>query len=175
MRAYLKPLGLVLALLACLPASRAQEKKAAAVDPSAGIETATDATIVTSEHLTYDGQKRYAHFEKNVVVTDPQLQLRSDKLTLWFDEAGSAKTIQAQGNVRISQADKSSRSGMAVYDVATGKIVLTDKPEVTRGKDVLQAETITFWRDHNKLVCEPRARLVIYPEQDGARGQLLGE
>ena len=136
---------------------------------------ADDVTVVTSDRLTYDAKEQYALFENNVVVTDPQLQLTADKLILRFDENGEARLIEAEGHVHITQDDKKSISGTAKYEVATGKIVLGVNPRVTRGKDVLQGETITFWRDHNKLVCEPQARLIIYPQKGGARAQLFGD
>ena len=142
-----------------------------AADASSGEEV----TIVTSDHLTYDAQAQFALFEKNVVVTDPQLQLTSDELKLIFDDEGGAKSIEATGNVNISQGDKKSISGAATYDVETGKIVLTGKPRVWRGNDVLQGDTITFWRDRNKLVCEPQAKLVIFPQKGGAKSQLFGD
>lgn len=145
------------------------------VEETASLESDNEVTVVTSERLTYDAHKRYALFENNVVVTDPQLQLTSDKLTLRFDENGQARAIEAEGHVKIKQGDKDAVSGQAAYDVATGKIVLTESPRVMRGKDMLQGDTITFWRDHNKMVCEPKARLVIYPQEGGAREQLFGE
>jgi lipopolysaccharide export system protein LptA len=139
------------------------------------VESAANATVITSDRLTYDAPKQYALFEKNVVVTDPQLQLLSDKLTLYFDKDGAAKTILAEGHVRITQGDKKSNSEKATYDVASGEIVLEGQPRVTRGQDVLEGETITFWRNQNRMVCYPRARLVIFPSEDGSHSKLIGE
>lgn len=134
-----------------------------------------DVTVVTSERLTYDARRQYAVFEKDVVVTDPDVQLTAEKLVLLFDENGDPKSIRAEGNVHITHEDKRSVSDVATYELASGKFVLGGNPRVTRGKDVLQGDTITFWRGKNKLICEPQARLLIYPEQGDARGQFLGE
>ena len=57
----------------------------------------------------------------------------------------------------------------------TGKIVLAQKPRVLRGRDMLEGELITYWRDDNRMICQPQARLVIYPEQGGAKDGFLGE
>ncbi|MCB1070880.1 MAG: hypothetical protein H7A43_04170 [Verrucomicrobia bacterium] len=133
-------------------------------------------TVITSEKLTFDYQNQYALFEKDVVVVDPSMKLFSDNLLVTFDENNKAKKIKAEGRVRIVQEDKQARSKVAEYNVETGEIVLTGEPQVTRGKDTLTAEVIRFWRDENRMECSPRARLVIYPSEDGSpRESLFGE
>jgi lipopolysaccharide transport protein LptA len=132
-------------------------------------------TVITSEKLTFDYKKQYALFENNVIVTDPEMQLAADKLTVIFDAKGKAQSIKAEGRVTITQTDKTAQSGLATYDFETGKIVLAIKPRVTRGRDTLEGELITFWRDQNRLICQPQARLVIYPQKGGVKDQFFGE
>lgn len=132
-----------------------------------GASDATDLTVITSDKLTFDYQKRFALFEGNVVVVDPQMKLYADKMTVLFTATNSVSEIKAEGRVYIAQDDKQARSDTGVYNVEQGVIILTGKPQVTRGKDILSGDRITFWRDQNKMLVEPRARLVIHP-QDGA-------
>lgn len=132
-------------------------------------------TVITSEKLTFDYKKQYALFENDVLVTDPEMQLAADKLTVIFDAKGKARSIKAEGRVTIRQTDKTAQAGLATYDFETGKIVLAIKPRVTRGRDTLEGELITFWRDQNRMICQPQARLVIYPEKGGVKDQLFGE
>jgi lipopolysaccharide export system protein LptA len=139
------------------------------------LETGGDVTVITSDRLTFDYEQQYAYFEGHVVVTDPEMKLTSEEMTVLFNEESEVTSIEAVGDVRIQQDDKIANSGRAVYEVATGKIMLQEKPRVRRGKDLLQGDTITFWRDQNKMVCEPRARLVIFPEQGNTRDKLFGE
>jgi lipopolysaccharide export system protein LptA len=150
-------------VLGLLSAAWSEEK------PAAGV------TVITSEKLTFDYRNHFAVFEKDVVVTDPEMQLTSEKLTVQFNEKGDAEVIKAEGNVHISQLDKSATSQVATYDVATGRIVLAGKPKVLRGNDTLEGEVITYWRDENKMTCTTRARLVIHPGKSGSRTSLLGE
>lgn len=133
------------------------------------------ATVITSDRLTFDAKQRIALFEFNVLVTDPKMQLAADKLTVQFDEKGQAKTIKAEGRVTITQLDRSAQSELATYDVPTGKIVLTGKPRITRGRDVLEGDVITYWRNEDKMICQPGARLLIYPEEGGVKDQFRGE
>lgn len=136
-------------------------------------------TEITSERLTFDYNEHFALFEENVAVTDPELKLKADRMTVHFSEGNEVKSIIARGNVIIEQEDRTATAGRAVYDVESGKIQLDETPRVRRGQDVLEGTTITFWRDLNKMVCEPRARLVIYPQKGNSpragAGALSGE
>lgn len=134
-----------------------------------------DVTVITSDKLTFDYSEQYALFEQNVIVTDPDMTLKSDNLRVIFSEAGSVTRIVATDNVVIEQADKIAYAGRAEYTVSDGAIKLTEQPRVRRGKDLLKGETITFWRNQNKMVCEPQARLIIFPEKGGTRDKLFGE
>ncbi len=130
-------------------------------------------TVITSERLTYYGEERYAIFEKDVTVTDPRISLRSDRLTAYFDSENQLTRIEALGHVYIKQEDFIAWAGEAVYDVVSGQVVLTEEPLVRRGRDTLQGETITYWRDEQRLLVEPGARMTIYPAT-GDGPQILG-
>ena len=142
--------------------------RAALEDDGRSLEASPDATVVTADKLTFDYIKKFALFEGRVQVNDPRLQLSSDRLTIVFTEDGGAQTIKAEGKVLLTQGDKKARSDVAVYDVPTGKIVLSGgPPQVMQGRNILEGEVITFWRDEQRLECMPRARLVVYSEDFG--------
>ena len=158
-------LGLLLAAgvagAACKPAAQPAEAE-------------EEVTIITADKLTADYKQRYALFEGNVVVTDPQMQLTADKLMVTIDANNKLKSIKAEGKVNIRQADKLAKAEEATYDIEAGKIVMTGKPRVMRGKDMLEGETITMFRNESRILVHPRARLVVYPEKGGAREQFFG-
>ncbi len=138
-------------------------------------EVSGDVTVVTADRLVFDYKKQYALFEGNVVVSDPEMDLKAQSLIIKFSEDSEVQSIVAKTGVIIEQSDKRAEAGVAVYDVISGKVVLEDNPRVRRGRDILTGDTITFWRDENKMVCEPRARLIIFPEEGGSRAKLIGE
>jgi lipopolysaccharide transport protein LptA len=151
-------------------------RAAAGAEPAAAAAAAEEpATVITSDRLTFDAKERMAMFEFNVLVTDPKMQLAADKLTVQFDDKGQAKTIKAEGRVTITQLDRTAQSDLATYDVPSGKIVLTGKPRITRGRDVLEGDVITYWRNEDRMICQPGARLLIYPEEGGMKDQFRGE
>ena len=142
--------------------------RAAMEDDGRSLEASPDATVVTADKLTFDYIQKFALFEGRVLVNDPRLQLSSDRLTIVFTEDGGAQTIKAEGKVLLTQGDKKARADVATYDVASGRIVLAGgPPQMMQGRNILEGEVITFWRDQQKLECKPRARLVVYSEDLG--------
>ena len=139
--------------------------RAALEDDGRSLEASPNATVVTADQLVFDYLKKFAVFQGHVVVNDPRLQLSSDKLTIVFTEDGGAQTVKAEGKVLLTQGDKKARADVASYDVPSGKIVLAGgPPQVMQGRNILEGEVITFWRDQQKVECKPRARLVVYGE-----------
>jgi lipopolysaccharide transport protein LptA len=142
--------------------------RAELADDGRSLEASPNVTVITSDKLTFDYIKKFALFENNVVVNDPRLQLSANRLTVVFTEDGGAQTIKAEGKVLMTQGDKKSRSDVATYDVPSGRIVLAGgPPQVMQGRNILEGEVITFWRDEQRVECKPRARLVVYSEDYG--------
>ncbi len=161
-------MAVLLALLALFPAVWAADTKDS-------LEVADNVTVITAVRLTFDYKNKYALFEENVVVSDPEMQLTSDKLIVHFAEEGKVTSIKAEGHVNMKQDDKVGQCALATYDVPSGKIVMAGKPRVSRGRDVLEGDIITFWRDDNKMVVQPQARLVIYPDgRENSKDLFLG-
>ena len=149
---------------------------AAAVSASAGaleddgrsLEASPDATVVTADKLTFDYTQKFALFDGNVLVNDPRMQLSAQRLTIIFTEHGGAQTVKAEGKVLLTQGDKKARAEVATYDVVSGRIVLAGgPPQVMQGRNIMEGEVITFWRDQQRVECKPKARLVIYSEDFG--------
>ncbi len=146
---------------------------ASLIGNACGEDAMGDVTEITSVRLTFNQEERFALFEENVVVIDPALRLTTDRLTVYFDEHNEARLIEAVGQVVIEQEDTKAWAGKATYDLLSGKLFLEDQPRIKRNRDLLEGDTITFWRDDNKLICEPQARLVLYPEQGDTRDRML--
>lgn len=138
------------------------------------MDTPGEVTVITSERLTFDYGQQFALFERDVVVTDPQLRLTCDKLVVWFDDEGQATLIKSEGNVQITQHDKVAEAGEATYDLEKAKIVLTKSPRVQQGNDFLEGTVITYYVDTQVMICEPQAKLVIFPKGESRAVPNLG-
>ncbi len=148
---------------------------ASAQSASASFGSEDSLTVITSDKLTFDYQKQFALFEKNVVVVDPEMRLYADRMTVRFGADNRLTEIRAEGRVHIVQEDKEARSDLAIYNLQQGVIILTGKPQVTRGQDILTGDKITFWKNENRMIVEPRARLVLQSEPGQSRPGLKNE
>ena len=170
----MKRFGCRMILAGLMAAAAAQRAAAALDDDGRALEASPDATVITADKLTFDYLQKFALFENNVLVNDPRLQLSANRLTVIFTEDGGAQTIKAEGKVLLTQGDKKARSDVATYDVASGRIVLAGgPPQVMQGRNILEGEVITFWRDQQRVECKPRARLVVYSEDFGSDADAL--
>ena len=115
-----RALGVCLALLASLSVSLGQGED-------------TNKTVVTADRLTFDYKKYTAIFENHVVVTDPRMNIESDRLTLIFNNTNEIKSVTAVGNVRLKSEDKTGTCNKAVYLAETEEVVLTGNARLKRG------------------------------------------
>ena len=129
-------------------------------------------TVITSDSLLFDYGKKFAFFKGNVVAVDPGMKLTGDEMTVYFDETDEVEKLVVKGNVVIEMNEMNSRSQSCVYEISTGKISLEGNPQVTRGRSILQAETIDYFRFENRLKAEPRARVILF-QGDNAAGKQL--
>ena len=146
--------GLGLCVMACA-------RTGLAADAAASEAVETNMTVITARHLDFDYPKRTAVFDGDVVVTDPRVTIKADSMTSLFTTNNQPETITAVGNVRIEQQDN-----RASYSVKSGLLVLTGKPRVVRGTDVLSGSRIIFSRDDDKITCED-GKLTVLPGKGG--------
>ncbi len=166
-------LGRAIAVLCLLGAAAAVAGPAAGADKSAEKlakasfgAAGTNATVITSKRLTFDYAERKAVFEENVKVVDPSVTITADQITVTFGADNQPETVMAAGHVRVEQTDRWATCQRAVYSVKSGLLVLTGRPKLVRGQDVLQGSRIIFYRYEEKAKCED-AVLTIFPGESG--------
>lgn len=160
----------------------------AVTEEDADAPAAPEPTIVTSERLQVDYLHNMGTFEGNVLVVDPRITVRADKMVVFFGAAHkesvtnrtatteapavstnltaqSLQKIEAHGGVVITQADKKAESEHAVYTAADGRVVLTGNPRLDGPDGMVSGEKITFWRDDKRVDIESGTRLILFPEE----------
>ena len=130
--------------------------------------------MITSKRLVMDYAKGTAVFDENVVVLDADMKLLADRLTVRFGEDDEIEHIDAEGNVYIEQEDTIARSNKATYDVTTGLITLTEKPLITKGRDVIKGSVIRFWRDQDRMLVED-VQMNIHSKKGDGKARPLGK
>ncbi len=126
---------------------------------------------IKSDGLVWDYRGYVATFKGNVIVNQEDVTLYSDRLVIYYDEASSEVTqIVAEGAVRIVQLDTRATGEKAVFDNAERKIILTGKPVVRQGNNVVIGEKITILIDRDWVEVE-RADVTISPDERKRRSR----
>lgn len=132
----------------------------------------TGETVITSDMLLFDYKQRMCVFEGNVVVTEPRVQLKSQKLHVFFDESNNVESVVATEAVEVTQSNRVATCGRAVYTVGDGAIVMTQAPVLMRGKDMLKGDEIKIFIHSEKVISTP-GRLVVYPSSEGSGAAVI--
>ncbi len=122
------------------------------------------ATVITCDGpMEVDYGNNIIELKDNVIVRDPKMDMRADYMRVFFAaDTRSINKVIAEGRVRFKKDDKQAKSKHAVYNGSDGSVVLTGHPMVKRGMDILKGEKITFFRNDERMLCEPSAQLVFY-------------
>lgn len=121
-------------------------------------------TVITSRRLRLAYEEGVARFSEDVHVADPRLAIDCGMLEVRVGESREIDWIEAQTDVRIFYEEREARAGKAVYDIRSDEFLLEQDPVLLSGRSRLSGERMRFSRSDGRMVCEPSARLVIYPE-----------
>jgi lipopolysaccharide transport protein LptA len=160
---------------------------AVAKPPLPVASSTNEPTIITAEFFSGDYAHNLGTFEGNVLVVDPRMTVRADKMTVFFGATNvvtttgttmttnttrSVQKIIADGAVVMTTPDnKKTNSDHAEYTANDGRVVLTGHPRAESADGVVTGDKITFWRDSQRMDVENsqtetnRPRLLIYPEE----------
>jgi lipopolysaccharide export system protein LptA len=126
---------------------------------------------VKSNEMTADNKEKISIFSGKVVAKQGDITIFSDKLVVSYsDNKEGVKKVEALGNVRIVQLNRTGFADHAVYDSHTGQIILTGTPRVVQGEDSISGKVITYYVDDDKSDVssggDPKARVeaVINPQ-----------
>lgn len=148
-----KPFILVLVLISCT------------AHCACGVEgVGSTNTVITSKTLIFDYHRKFAYFEEDVTVRDPQVNMTSDRLTVTFEGTNQVKTATAHGNVHAVGEDAEAKCEKVVYMAEQSKIIMTGDAVVTSDRNRLNGDKITFWIDENRMTSQPGHLFV--PEKD---------
>lgn len=126
--------------------------------------------IIKSNDLSADNKGRTAIFTGKVVSKQGDITIYSDKLTIYYgDKKEDVEKIEADGNVRIVQENRTGVSAHAVYESKLGRITLTGgNPKVMQGTDTVTGKIIVYFVDEDKSVVsgggDSRVEAVIHPQ-----------
>ena len=138
------------------------------------IEALTNVHVVSPE-MNMDSQSLELRFAENnklewlealtdVRVENPDFKLVAQSLEVRFAEKNEIDWMEALTDVRILHEGREAYCERLIFTGETGEYVLEEEPKLVQGKSFIVGERIRLWRDTQKMVCEPSARLVMYPD-----------
>jgi lipopolysaccharide transport protein LptA len=111
-------------------------------------------TTILSDFSDFDYRTKKGIFEGNVRVEDPDLKLKSEKMIVFLDEKDNSVTkVQAFTKVEIRRKGETAYCDQAVFNKATGIILLTGKPK--EQPYFVDAKGNTVYGD--EIIIEPNA------------------
>lgn len=127
---------------------------------------------IKSNELSADNVGKMAVFSGKVMAKQGDITIYSDKLIVRYGDSNKdVEKIEAIGNVRIVQANRTGVAQSAIYDSKAGKIVLSGSPKVIQGDDTVSGKIITYYIDSDKSVVsggsDSRVEAVIHPPNRG--------
>ena len=119
---------------------------------------------IKSNEMTADNKGKTAIFTGKVVAKQGDITIYSDRLVVTYaDKNNEVEKVEAFGNVRIIQLNRTGFGDQAVYNSRTGRIVLTGTPRVVQGNDSISGKVITYYVDDEKSDVssggDPKARV----------------
>jgi lipopolysaccharide export system protein LptA len=142
---------------------------------------------IVADRLDVHSDNRIAIFSGNVVVTQEDTIINSDKFCLHYKkeksemeenspsvnpgvaDAGDLEKIEAEGNVIIRQKGKVVTGAYAVFYNEEQKFVVTGNPVMKDGDNVVEGDRVIFFLKENKGIVESssskRVTATIYPEE----------
>ena len=141
----------------------------AAPDPHRG--TSNLPITIKSNELTADNKGKTALFSGKVVAKQGDVTIFCDRMTVYYgSQQGEIDKIEADGNVRIVQENRTGMAAHAVYESREGRITLTGgNPKVMQGSDTVSGKIITYLIDDDRSSVsgggDSRVEAVINPKQ----------
>lgn len=153
--------GFVLLLLLALPVLAEQV---------APVFDATQPIEISSQRLEAWQDERKSVFTGAVVAKQGDMTLQADSLTVLFAaQQNQVEQLDAVGDVRLHQLERTATADRAVYQRQAGTLVLTGDAVVEQGGNRIAGEEITLFVEENRSLVkgskQQRVKAFIVPNQ----------
>lgn len=119
---------------------------------------------ITAESLEADNKKNTVTFKGNVVAKQEDMVIVADTMTVDYEKEGGIKTVQASGNVKMSQAERVATGTRIIFYNPEQKIVMTGNPKIWQGDNLISCEKITVLLEEDKIFFEGKVDSTIFPK-----------
>lgn len=133
---------------------------------------------VRADKLEFSYKDRVLTYSGAVVVTQADLTLKADVLTVTINDKGPDRLEQiiATGNVEISQGARSAAGGKAVFNQRERRVELTENAVLKEGPNQISGDRVIVYLDEERSVVEggdKRVQALLFPG-DNLQGLTAG-
>jgi lipopolysaccharide export system protein LptA len=134
-------------------------------------------TVVTSDDLVMDMEKKVATFTGHVKVVDPKGTMTADKMIVYLsqqDDGGSGvRRIEATGGVVIAQEGSKAIGDEAIYNAAEQTVVLSGAAQVQTEQGIVTGETVIYDMAKGTAQVKGRPRLILPGKEKAGKTSLF--
>ena len=124
---------------------------------------------ITARQLEALQNERKSIFTGEVVAKQGDMTLYADRLVIFFqDQQNQVERMEATGNVKVTQLDRTATAESAIYRQREDTLVLVGHAAVTQGESRIAGDEITLFMAENRSLIKSsdsgRVKAVIMPE-----------
>lgn len=139
-----------------------------AISQSTNVVTTPNASLpveATADDLLVNTTENSALFSGNAHVVQGVLDLRADKITVFFEEANrNIKTVKATGQVKFTNNQETAEAENAQFDVVSQVITFTGNVVLHQAQTVLTGNTLTYNITTNRSKMSGDVKTVFIPK-----------
>jgi lipopolysaccharide export system protein LptA len=120
------------------------------------LNASRDPISVSADVMEFDYRGHVLTYKGSVVVTQGDMKLESNSLTVALDEQpdNRIKEVVADGQVRLSKGARWATGGHAVFDQTRNIVVLSDNADVHDGPNRVSGERVVVYLNEERSVVE---------------------
>ncbi len=130
-----------------------------------GLRADTSAPVeITADSLAVNQEDGTAVFSGNVLIVQQDMRLQAASVRVEYgDDHSQIKQLHASGGVTLVSASDSAEARDAVYEVATGQIVMTGDVLLTQGSNVMAGQKLSVDLKTGTGQMDGRVRTILQP------------
>lgn len=162
------------------PTDQTVQDSAATFADSLSLTSRKDPIHIRSHDLEFFYEEKRIQYRGNVVVTQGDMTLKSDRLTVLYEDPASTaasdaaaqqrlKHIVAEGRVEITSGGRRATSRKAIFNQKKRTVTLRGNAVLQEGPNRVKGDIVTVFLDENRSIVKGgkgkrRAQMVLIPD-----------